>query len=1036
MKTRNLIIGLLACIGLFHMTGITGQDYESALRASIDFFDANRCGNDVASDNVFNWRGACHTDDGDVVGIDLTGGFHDAGDHVKFGLPQTWSAATLGFALYEFRESFDQAGATSRMLATLKHFTDFFIKCHVSTNTFYYNIGDGNVDHSYWGSPELQTGTRPVIAATPSTPASDVCGEAAAALALMYLNYQDINSTYANQCLLHAEQIFDLGRNYLGRSNDGGGGNFYKSTSHLDDLTWGAVWLYTATGDNSYLTDVETWIETPNDYGDDPYNKHWAPAWDDVTIFAMLKLHEITGEQKYYDGVINNLEWYRDDCTRTPFGLPWLDSWGVLRYASSEAGVGYLAAMKYDYAGYMETADLTMNYTVGVNPRNGSYITNWGNNSPQHPHHRANEPNRDGVTNGMVGALVGGPNSSDYYADNVNDYVMNEVAIDYNASFILGMAGKIYFEYNTPPKPNVPPVVSVTSPSSGASFDQGETITITANATDSDGSVELVEFLISGTKIAEDASAPYSTTWTIPLAGNYTIAARAIDDRNGVTTSTEVSISAVSNIPDPTTPNLALNKTASASSLENDGLPASNGVDGNYGSRWSSAFVDPQWYQVDLGTTYVINRTILYWEAAAGKVYDIQVSANGSSWTSVAKITGGNGGEDDIVFSDVSARYVRMYGTERTTPYGYSLFEFEVYGPKEGVNVPPVADISAVPVSGDVPLVVSFDGTNSYDSDGSITSYSWNFGDGTNGSGSSVSHTYNSVGTYLAVLTVTDNEDATDQASITIVVTDPDQCVDNEGPVISLQASPQSGDAPLLVSFDASGTTDPENDALSYNWDFDDGSSASGSNIQHTFSTADVYSVGLTVTDACGNVSQSSVSITVNQGSGQPCNSPVSVSLPYSYSGSGEFCWFISEDVAYVNSWVLNLLEINGVDYTNVWSNSMPAKIDGGYYVHYIGNYSWSHFEATALKSASGISADNNISIFPNPFVSETSLEIDKPGLVKQIEIYDQVGRLVNKIEKAEINSQINFGNDLKSGIYIIKIIANEEIKTLKVSKY
>lgn len=1036
MKTIKLIIGIFSIIGIFLTSGIYAQDFESALRASIDFFDANRCGNEVANDNVFNWRGACHVDDGDVVGLDLTGGFHDAGDHVKFGLPQTWSAATMGFALYEFRESFDEAGATSKMLATLKRFSDFFIKCHVNSNTFYYNVGDGHADHGYWGSPEAQTGTRPVTVATPSSPASDVCGEAAAALALMYLNYRDVNSSYANECLTHAKQLFSLGKNYLGRSNDGGGGSFYRSSSHFDDLTWGAIWLYIATNDNSYLSGVESWIETPNDYGDDPFDKHWAPAWDDVTVFALLKLYEITGEQKYYDGVINNLEWYRDDCTKTPYGLPWLDSWGVLRYASAEAGVGYLAAKKFEYAGYIETADLSMNYTVGVNPRNSSYISNWGSNPPRHPHHRANEPNRDGVTNGMIGALVGGPNSSDGYSDNVNDYVMNEVAIDYNASFILGMAGKIYFEYNTPPKPNVLPTVSVTSPSSGDSFDQGETITISANASDSDGNIDRVEFMVSGTKIGEDATSPYSTTWTIPLAGNYTISARAIDNKNGSTTSAGINISAVSNEPDPTTPNLALNKTASASSLENDGLPASNAVDGSYGSRWSSVFSDPQWLQVDLGASFVINRTILHWEAAAGKVYDIQVSTNGTSWTTVAQIIGGNGGEDDIIFSNVTARYVRMYGTERTTPYGYSLYEFEVYGPEQGENKPPVAEISAYPLSGEEPLEVTFSGTDSYDSDGSVVSYSWDFGDGSTGTGSEITHTYSSADSYLAVLTVTDDEDATGKASVTIVVTDPNQCVNNSSPVISLQANPLSGDAPLTVSFDASGTTDPDNDELSFSWDFDDGKTGSGAVVQHSFSLADTYVVGLTVTDACGNSSQSSVSITVNQGGGEPCNSPVSVSLPFSYDGPGEYCWFISEDIANINSWALNLLEINGVDYTNKWSNALPAKVDGGYYVHYSGNYGWSHFEAASLKSSSGIASGNAISVYPNPFHSQSSIEIDKPGLVMQIGIYNHLGKLIKMIDKSNINSKVFFGDELNSGIYMIKIITEKEITTLRVSKY
>lgn len=77
---------------------------------------------------------------------------------------------------------------------------------------------------------------------------------------------------------------------------------------------------------------------------------------------------------------------------------------------------------------YNSTAEDTMDYILGSNPGNSSYITNYLNNPPRHPHHRANESNRDENTNGMVGALVGGPNESDGYTDDVNDYTMNEVA--------------------------------------------------------------------------------------------------------------------------------------------------------------------------------------------------------------------------------------------------------------------------------------------------------------------------------------------------------------------------------------------------------------------------------------------------------------------------------------------------------------------------------------------------------------------------------------------------------------------------------
>ena len=74
---------------------------------------------------------------------------------------------------------------------------------------------------------------------------------------------------------------------------------------------------------------------------------------------------------------------------------------------------------------------------------------------------------------------------------------------------------------------------------------------------------------------------------------------------------------------------------------------------------------------------------VLNWEAAYGKGYKIEVSTNGTTWNPVFSVTNGNGGIDDLVFGATNARYVRMWGTARGTPYGYSLYEFEVYGATE-----------------------------------------------------------------------------------------------------------------------------------------------------------------------------------------------------------------------------------------------------------------------------------------------------------------------------------------------------------------
>jgi hypothetical protein len=110
------------------------------------------------------------------------------------------------------------------------------------------------------------------------------------------------------------------------------------------------------------------------------------------------------------------------------------------------------------------------------------------------------------------------------------------------------------------------------------------------------------------------------------------------------------------------------------------GLVAAFAVDGDPGTRWSSAFSDPQWLAVDLGEVVPVRRVKLVWEGAYAKQYRLEVSNDGLSWTTVRPVTDGDGDVDEHEV-DVTARYVRMFGTARSTPWGFSLWEFELYGP-------------------------------------------------------------------------------------------------------------------------------------------------------------------------------------------------------------------------------------------------------------------------------------------------------------------------------------------------------------------
>jgi hypothetical protein len=134
---------------------------------------------------------------------------------------------------------------------------------------------------------------------------------------------------------------------------------------------------------------------------------------------------------------------------------------------------------------------------------------------------------------------------------------------------------------------------------------------------------------------------------------------------------------------------IAKGKPATSSSVENATYPASNAVDGNMTTRWSSAFSDPQWITIDLGASYAISAVALNWEGASGKNYTIRLSSDNASWTTLATKTNMAAGArlDSIGGLSGTGRYIQMNGTVRTTVYGYSLFDFRVYGTSSGAGL-------------------------------------------------------------------------------------------------------------------------------------------------------------------------------------------------------------------------------------------------------------------------------------------------------------------------------------------------------------
>ena len=218
--------------------------------------------------------------------------------------------------------------------------------------------------------------------------------------------------------------------------------------------------------------------------------------------------------------------------------------------------------------------------------------------------------------------------------------------------------------------------------------------------------------------------------------------------------------------------NAALNHPATASSIENAGTPASAAFDGNTGTRWSSAFSDPQWLQVDLGSSQTICQVTLNWETAYGKAFQIQTSPDAVNWTPIFSTTTGTGGIQTLTVSG-TGRYVRMLGTVRATPYGYSLWEFSVFTTSGGGGGNTVTVTNPGSQSSTVGTAVSQQISASDSASGQTLTYSATglpAGLSINSSTGLITGTPTAAATSTATVTVKDGTGATGSASFSWAV--------------------------------------------------------------------------------------------------------------------------------------------------------------------------------------------------------------------------------------------------------------------------
>jgi len=261
----------------------------------------------------------------------------------------------------------------------------------------------------------------------------------------------------------------------------------------------------------------------------------------------------------------------------------------------------------------------------------------------------------------------------------------------------------------------------------------------------------------------------------------------------------------------------------------------------------------------------IVSCALLLPATALGQVRTVHAEWTYTSTSGLAGFRLYKDGTQACQTTNTSSRAIDCSVDITTTPVSFTMTAIDSSGKESAQssafvvgNQAPIARVSVNTQSGYVPLPVSFDGSASSDADGSISSYSWNFGDGQTSTGAMTVHTFRTAGTYTVRLTVRDNYGATGTATKTVTV------IANQAPTASISTNVVSGIAPLAVSFDGGASQDTDGSIATYAWIFGDGGVASGRTASHTFTTAGTYSVTLRVTDDRGATGQTTKTITVS----------------------------------------------------------------------------------------------------------------------------------------------------------------------------
>lgn len=520
--TPNRFPKKLTCTGDSHETKTADDiNWGEALQKSLWFMNLNKSGNGVWC-TANQWRGNAHLEDAEILldptaptgvnmskkfidahraaldpdgngKVDLSGGFSDAGDYIKFGLTTAFAASMVGWSLFEFPDAYKNTGLEPETLALLRWFGDYFLRSTFIENgeviAFAHQVGD-ITDHSCgWMPPEVRLTSfcpRKGYFATEEEPGSDVVAATAAALAMIGKDFFDrgVDIPYAERCLLHAMALYRFAKRYPDSVADTTDG-LYQGEYTADKLAWAALWLAEATGDKTYLNDIvgsvtgwrdgavwkQGYLSKYPGFASpmDGWTESWTYVWRSARSAVFLKFADILNRlyasrptsspeyvlaQRMKDiAQKDSLAWVDGPKSPGGFSLKVAVDWGSGRYNSAAQYLALTYAKMFPddaRAQDMKTwAKSQSAYLLGNNPLGKSYMMGFTEKYATQPHHAAGHASLYGEPDNptenrhiLYGALVNGPTDfkTDGHVDKRGNFAANEVTIDYNGAFIAALA--------------------------------------------------------------------------------------------------------------------------------------------------------------------------------------------------------------------------------------------------------------------------------------------------------------------------------------------------------------------------------------------------------------------------------------------------------------------------------------------------------------------------------------------------------------------------------------------------------------------